>query len=99
MGGTYEPGVNPEAFASVHLGREHGMFVGGGCVVGVWRSDVVVGCGKYRVMLSWVCSAVVVGAVLCSCCGWGFVWVAVFCCCGLLFWVSMGFVVVCWVGL
>ena len=63
MGGTYEPGVNPEAFASVHLGREHGMFVGGGCVGGVRRSVVGVRCGRYRVMLPSDCAAMVVGVV------------------------------------
>ena len=74
----YEPGVSPEAFANMHLGREHGMFVGGGCVGGVRRSDVWVGCGRYRVMLPSDCAATVVGVMSCSCCGWGFVWVDVF---------------------
>ena len=99
MGGIYEPGVNPEAFASMHLGREHGMFVGGGCVGGVRRSDVGVGCGRYRVMLPSVCLATVVGVFYVlvvggALFGW-LLFVVVVCLSGCLW----GFVVVYWVGL
>ena len=87
MGGAYDPGVRPEAFASMHLGREQGVFVAGGCLGGV----VGVGCGRYCVMWPAACPVVLSCVLVWSCCGLGLARVVVFCCCGVSPWSSVGF--------